>query len=109
MKRNGIILLLSAFFACSAFAQDIDVEDEGVTEAQETKAPVREKVFPAPKRPQKPSQEALTAAKEKNPEHASSEYEEECNDTFLYGLTDEIVTLLDELTSDEDVRFADSN
>lgn len=110
MNKKLIFVTLCVCLGLYGMAQDIalEVQDEALGEESLGHTSEREKIFPQAKRPQKPSAESLAASRDKNPEHATAEYEEECTDTFLYGLTDEISALMDELTANEDVRFVDA-
>lgn len=67
----------------------------------------REVVIPEPKRPLKPEADKLLEVQSKNEEHNTNEYITQCQETFRYGLEEEIVTLIDELTSSEDLRFVE--
>ncbi|WP_288603033.1 HEAT repeat domain-containing protein [uncultured Treponema sp.] len=60
-----------------------------------------EKIYPEPKRPSVKSESFLAQADE------SDSYVKECSDTFRYGLEEDIATLLDELTKNDDLRFVD--
>ena len=65
----------------------------------------KDKIYPDSKRPQKATQEQISFSNEKNPEHSGTEYQKECEETFRFGLQNQIVSLLETLTQEEDVRF----
>ena len=119
MKKTilSILFCFLAFNNTMLNAQSIETievsNDDSSSQADSEKEktyeyPHKEKKYPSAKRPKKPSSEQIRNAEEKNPEHTGSEYIEETNDTFKYGLTDEIANLIDELTKAEDPRFSDN-
>lgn len=97
MKR--CVLIAMVFFAgMTLFAQETEEESPFA-------AIYAEKQWPSAKRPQSPSAEKLNAAAEKNIENATEEYVNETKDVFLFGMTNQIETLMQTLTSNEDCRF----
>ncbi len=64
----------------------------------------KKKSVPEAVRPKKPSSDEIEILNEKN---SADEYENQCRDTFKYGLEEEIGELLDELTKNDDLRFVD--
>ena len=109
MKKVLLVAIYLLVVSTFIFSKDVDAvssADEG-NGAPSYEYPHKEKEFPSPKRPQKPSSEKIKEASSKNPEKAGDEYISETKDTFKYGLTDEVSTLLDDLTSSEDPRFVD--
>ncbi len=81
--------------------QGMDEDENG----QESAYVKKEKIVPAAKRPQPPAADKVQAVTEANLEHASQKYTDECTDTFLYGIEDQISEMLDTLTKEEDPRF----
>ena len=67
----------------------------------------KEKTVPAAKRPQAAAPDKVQAVADANIEHASEKYINECTDTFLYGIEDQISDMLETLTKEEDPRFMD--
>ncbi len=101
-KSNNSVDAKTVSAARELLAGELDDEDE-----EEYVYPKKDKIYPSPKRPRKPDAEAVKKSAEKNEEHATENYMEKTRETFLYGRTDEISEILDSLTVDEDVRFAD--
>ncbi|MBP5358882.1 MAG: HEAT repeat domain-containing protein [Treponema sp.] len=97
MKRC-ILIAMMVFAGISLFAQETEEESQFTSIYAEKK-------WPSAKRPQTPSSEKLNAAAQKNIENATEEYVEETKDTFSFGMTSQIETLMQSLTADEDCRF----
>lgn len=93
MKRCLLIAMI-IFAGMAVFAQETPSETV-----------YAEKKWPSAKRPQTPSSEKLREAAEKNIENATEEYEEETRDTFSYGITSQIETLMQTLINAGDCRF----
>lgn len=64
-------------------------------------------VYPKAKRPKKISNDDKMASSLRNSSNTSNEYFKKCQDTFKFGLEAEIISLIDELTKYEDLRFVD--
>ncbi len=89
--------------------QYLDIQENGESaDGGQSQYVRREKIYPDPKRHKAPTQEQIQAAIDKNAEHASEDYVEENNDTFMYGVEDQICSALDTLVSEEDPRFVDA-
>ena len=117
MKNNFFIKMTFAFFSFAFFCEDVDeknlndenlaVEDASVPE-EEFHYEKKEVVIPEKKRPQSASSDAIKKVEEKDSSKAGEDYIKKCNETFFYGLEEEITSLIDELTENEDLRFVDT-
>ncbi|MBR1911701.1 MAG: HEAT repeat domain-containing protein [Treponema sp.] len=88
--------------------QYLDAQENEDASEKESSYVKKEKIVPESKRPLAPSQEKIQAVIDKNPERAEQSYIDECNDTFKYGIEDQIIDSITTLTVEEDPRFADS-
>ena len=89
--------------------QYLDMQENGDSGGEGASQYVKqEKIYPDPKRPKAATQEQIQAAIDKNAEHATQEYVDESNDTFKYGVEDQICSALDTLISEEDPRFVEA-
>lgn len=100
--RAAAIALSLVMFPLSLCAQE---EEEGEKEVYHYE--MKEVVIPAKKRPRQPDSSRLKSIEEKDDSKSGDEYIKKCSDTFKYGLEEEISSLIDELTENEDVRFVD--
>lgn len=122
MKKMFCIISTAVFISALMFAQQSsdgksedpivqqylesqENEDSSVKESAYVK---KEKTVPESKRPLPPSQEKIQEVIDKNPERAEETYIDECNDTFKYGIEDQIIESVTTLTLEEDPRFAES-
>ncbi len=81
--------------------------EKKLTEQKETFSYTKQKTVPEVMRPKKPSASEIETSLEKNEKNLADEYENQCSDTFKYGLEDEISSLLEEFTKNDDLRFVD--
>ncbi|MCR5762268.1 MAG: HEAT repeat domain-containing protein [Treponema sp.] len=88
--------------------QYLDSQEAQDSSEKESAYVKKEKTVPEAKRPLPPSQEKIQEVIDKNPERAEQSYIDECNDTFKYGIEDQIIESITTLTSEEDPRFAES-
>lgn len=95
MKRIMLIAMMVIAGAC-CFAQEEESKYDSI---------YAEKKWPSAKRPQTPASDKLAAVTDKNVEKASEDYMNETKDTFAFGMTNQIETLMQTLISDEDCRF----
>ena len=116
--EKKIFLILSTLFLSLSFCfsqtedeivnQYLSIENENKSESEETKKSsykyTKEKIYPSPKRPRKNENDVYIGKDEKT---SSNEYVTECIETLKYGLEDSIITLIDEFTKNEDLRFVD--
>lgn len=80
----------------------------GLSENQEKFSYKKEKLVPPLIKPKKITESELENYLELNEENSSDEYLKKCNETFKFGLEDEISELIDELTKNDDLRFVES-
>lgn len=93
----------------AAFKQNqISGESSDFLENQEKFSYKKEKLVPPITKPKKISESQVENSLELNEENSSDEYFTKCNETFKFGLEDEISELIDELTKNDDLRFVDS-
>lgn len=119
-----VVFCISAFFVTgSLFAQEVTDAETAAPQTIETESTQaettdayeyneseflnREVIIPDAKRPKKPDADQVLQVQTKNEEHNTNEYITQCQETFKYGLEEEITSLIDELTSSEDLRFVD--
>ena len=76
-------------------------------EKEESSYVKKEKIYPEPKRPRVYTQDEIQKVVDAYPDHNDQEYIDNCNDTFKYGIRDQIIDALKIITQEEDVRFAD--
>lgn len=88
--------------------QYLDAQENNDSSEKESLYVKKEKIVPDAKRPLPPSQEKIQEVIDKNPDHADDSYIDECNDTFKYGIEDQIIESIVTLTQEEDPRFADA-
>lgn len=103
--REKIFTLLAALIASfemtvPCFAQESEESEENVYHYE-----IPELVIPAKKRPKEPESGAFDYVENLDEKKAGNEYIKKCQDTFKYGLEEEISSLIDELSKDEDLRF----
>ncbi len=103
IMTKKLIISIVSLLVIPAFL--LTAQEDESKEENKYEYPKQEKIYPSPKAPRIPGAEQIRECEEKNAEKAGEQYLEDCRDTFKYGLTDEIATLLDGFTADKDCRF----
>jgi HEAT repeat protein len=107
MKKGVLILTAFLFAFCGTIYAETNTEDSSTAVEKKTTKYTKTAEVPAAKRPRKPTEDELLASAEKDEANNTDEYVKKCNDTFAYGLESEISDLIDELTTNGDMRFVD--
>ncbi len=109
----GIFALAFPFYAFSQ-TESSEAIESSEEESDAKYVPYPEKIFPEARRPRSISAEDAEKSEERREENSSSsktdsteDYVKNSRDTFKYGLEENISELIDELTKNEDMRFAD--
>lgn len=88
--------------------QYLESESDDESSEKQSAYVKKEKIYPDAKRPLPALQEKIQEVIDKNSERAEQKYIDDCNDTFKYGIEDQIIEAIATITQEEDPRFADA-